>query len=164
MKTLLLMRHAKSSWKDSRLDDYDRPLNKRGRRDAPRMARWLVQQKCLPDWLITSGALRARCTAEAIESLPDFTGHLRVCDGLYHATPPECLAALAEIPDSAAIAMLVGHNPGLEELLEALTAHDERMPTACIARLQCPITHWHALELAATCRLVDLWRPREIAD
>nr|NIL98123.1 hypothetical protein [Planctomycetales bacterium]NIP70269.1 hypothetical protein [Planctomycetales bacterium] len=94
MKTLLLLRHAKSSWDDSALDDHDRPLNKRGKRDAPRMGQLLVQQDLVPDCILTSTARRARKTAEAVAKACGGVVPLTEMPELYHATAEEIVGVV----------------------------------------------------------------------
>ncbi|NIP85513.1 MAG: histidine phosphatase family protein [Planctomycetales bacterium] len=162
MKTLLLLRHAKSSWDDDQLSDHDRPLNKRGRRDAPRMGRLLADQDLVPDLILTSTAKRARRTAEAVAKTCGFAGELLALSELYHAAPEECVRVLGQLSATTNRPLLVGHNPGLEELLDRLTDHDEVMPTAALAQLQLPITGWEQLALDSPATLVAIWRPREL--
>src|SRR4029453_14327985 len=101
MKTLLLLRHAKSSWKDEGLDDHDRPLNKRGKRDAPRMGQLLKDENLLPDFLVVSSARRARKTAEHVIQHGGYRGETRITGELYNASQDELLALVAALPAAA---------------------------------------------------------------
>src|SRR3954467_7006421 len=121
MKTLLLMRHAKSSWKDDSLDDHDRPLNKRGKRDAPRMGELLREQKLVPDYIVSSSARRARKTADAVALAAEFRGETRITGELYMVQPGKMLEVLSQTPEAYNSVLLIAHNPGAEELLEQLT-------------------------------------------
>src|SRR4029453_3692753 len=121
MKTLLLLRHAKASWKDEGLDDHDRPLNKRGKRDAPRMGQLLKNENLLPDFLVAASARRARKTGGDVIQHSGYRGETRSTGELYNAGQDELLALVAGLPVAAKRVLLIGHNPGLEELLEALT-------------------------------------------
>ncbi|MCA9071607.1 MAG: histidine phosphatase family protein, partial [Planctomycetaceae bacterium] len=94
MKTLFLMRHAKSSWKDESLPDHDRPLNKRGKRDAPRMGQLLLEQGVHPDRWLSSTALRARRTAELLAETLQFAGEIEFRSELYHAEPEQFLSVI----------------------------------------------------------------------
>ena len=162
MKSLLLLRHAKSSWKNAGLDDHDRPLKKRGRRDAPRMGRLLVAEGLAPGLILTSSALRASETAAAVATACGKSAGLRSFRELYLAEPDDYALLLRELPDSNERVMVVGHNPTLEELLELLTGARETMPTAALALIELPIERWGELALDGSARLVRLWRPREL--
>src|SRR6187431_2275879 len=100
MKTLLLMRHAKSSWKDETLDDHDRPLNKRGKREAPQMGELLRDHQLVPDYILCSSARRARKTAESVAFAAGFRGETRITSELYMATPTRILEILAQTSDA----------------------------------------------------------------
>lgn len=159
IKQLLLMRHAKSSWKDETLSDHARPLNGRGRGDSPRMARQLTQHGLTPSLIISSDARRTQQTASLMLSwwadhgvaLPE----LRWSSELYEATGEQILAVLGrhlELPERL---LLLGHNPGMEEALASLTGQRLELTTANIAALerQGEDEPW---------QLVALWRPREL--
>lgn len=162
MKILLIMRHAKSSWRDDGLSDHDRPLNKRGRRDAPRMARLLVEEGLTPDLIISSTALRAVGTAEAVADEGGYQVELEFRRDLYLAAAEASIEILRDFADDAAIVMLVGHNPGMEELIHDLHGDYMRMPTAAIAHVQLPIDTWSEMDEATEGELVHLWRPKEL--
>src|SRR5688500_2653227 len=100
MKTLLILRHAKSSWDDASLDDHERPLNARGRRDAPRMGDLLRDELLVPDLIITSDAVRAHTTALAVAEAAGYIGPIVVEPRLYHASPEDVLAVLATVADA----------------------------------------------------------------
>ena len=97
MKTLLILRHAKSSWKDASLADHDRPLNKRGKRDAPRMGRLLQEQDLVPDRIISSTAKRARNTAKAVAKACNCKDKVELTSEFYHAGPGAYLAVLQNV-------------------------------------------------------------------
>ena len=164
MKTLLILRHAKSSWDDGSLDDRERPLNARGMRDAPRMGDLLRDESLVPDVIITSDAVRAHTTALAVAEAVGYTREVVVDPRLYHASPRDVFAVLNTVPDgSAQVVLIVGHNPGLEDLLEQLTGQRHDLPTAALARLALPIDSWDELDATTREPLVDIWRPRELA-
>jgi len=162
VKTLLVLRHAKSSWGDPALADHDRPLNKRGKKDAPRIGALLRREDLTPELIISSTARRARTTAEIVVEHSGCEGQLRLERDLYAAGPEAYLQVLAELPDEYQRVMLVGHNPGLEELLEMLTGDYERLPTAALAQVRLPIKRWRDLAEEASGELVNLWRPKEL--
>lgn len=162
MKTLLLMRHAKSSWSDSSLSDHDRPLNNRGKEDAPRMGRALAERDLVPQKILSSTAKRARRTAElVIESLP-FDGEFSQHRDLYHAGVDEYLDALAGLPDHVNCAMLVGHNPGMAEFVDFLTDQPEMMTTANVAVIRLPVDSWEDVDFETEGELVEVLRPKEL--
>jgi len=164
VKVLSILRHAKSSWKDDSLADHDRPLNKRGLRDAPRMGELLREQGLVPEAIVSSTARRARETALAVAAATGFPDDVRFTRSLYGATPSACLEVLGELPDTTAHALLVGHNPTLEELVTVLVGEHHVMPTAALAVVELPIASWRDLEGAPRGSLRALWRPRELGE
>ncbi len=162
MKTLLLMRHAKSSWNQAGLPDRDRPLNKRGRRDAPRMGELLRRQDLVPEWVVSSAARRARETAESVAEAAGYDGEILCLDQLYGAEPSQYLGALHAVPPPVGRVLLIGHNPGMEDLLELLTGEWERLPTAAIAHLLVPADRWEYVRGDGSAQLLRIWRPREL--
>lgn len=162
MKTLLLMRHAKSSWADPGQADADRPLNARGRHDAPRMGHWLRQHGLEPDLVISSNARRAVETAAAVIDAGGYGGEWQQQPSLCAAEPGAYFDVLHQVPDAAATVLVIAHNPGVEELVEALTGTAEIMPTGALAHITLPIDHWQAVDAGVEGRLVQVGRPREI--
>ena len=161
MKTLLLMRHAKSSWKQTDLPDIDRPLNPRGERDAPAMGGLLKDNELIPDLILSSPAARARRTAELVANMSHYEHEIVFVDKLYMAEPPDILGALNLLPDEITRVLLVAHNPGLEEALQLLTGEVESLPTAAIASISLPIEHWSELNDGTRGSLLKVWRPKE---
>lgn len=160
MKTLLALRHAKSSWKDPGLDDHERPLNKRGRRDAPRIGALVREHRLTPDLIISSDAVRARLTAEAVAEKAGYDGEILLDPHLYLASAASIVRMLRKVRDAKAeTVMIVGHNPGLEELVARLTGEGDNMPTAALAQIAVPIDHWRDLRLSTRGTLVAVWRP-----
>ncbi len=162
MKTLLILRHAKSSWGDSSLKDHERPLNKRGKRDAPRMGKLLQDEQLTPDLIVSSTAKRAQKTATKVADSCGYRGEIEVTDSFYLARPGSYVQYLQEVDDENDSVMVVGHNPGLEDLLSLLTGHDERMPTAALAEIQFDITSWREMADTPTGLLANLWLPKEL--
>jgi phosphohistidine phosphatase len=162
MKTLLVLRHAKSSWDDPALDDHERPLNKRGQRDAPRMGELMRELGLLPDVVLSSDAVRARLTAEAVAATAHYAGEILPHPHLYMAGPADILSLLPTVPENAGTVMIVGHNPGLEKLVEHLTGDWQDLPTAALAQIDLPIQQWRDLKLSTRGMLVGLWRPKEL--
>lgn len=162
MKTLLLLRHAKSSWKIPNLTDHDRPLNKRGQRDAPAMGRLLREKGLTPGQIISSTARRARDTAALIAEQSGFTNAIELNDDLYHAGPETLAGLLSELYYEDDPVLLVAHNPGLERFLELLTGQYEPLPTAALAHISLDLADWWQIRLETRGTLVNLWRPREL--
>lgn len=162
MKTLLLLRHAKSSWDDESLDDHDRPLNDRGKRDAPRMGQLLQNRGLLPALILCSTAVRARKTLKKVCQAAEYEGPHALRGELYLAPPEVYVGVLQGVAEPTETVMVIGHNPGLESLLTCLTGEMEHFPTAALAVIELPIDRWQDLRLSATGRLIDLFRPKEI--
>jgi phosphohistidine phosphatase len=162
MKTLLVFRHAKSSWNDPALDDHERPLNGRGRRDAPRMGELVREYGLMPDVVISSDAVRARLTSEAMAEAAHYAGEILLDQRLYMAGPDDILSLLRMVRQNAETVMIVGHNPGLEELVEQLTGARQDLPTAALAQIVLPIDQWRDLTLSTRGTLMGHWRPKEL--
>lgn len=150
-RELLLLRHAKSSWNDSAVADFDRPLNKRGRRDAPRIGQWLHRHRLDPDTVLASPALRARQTAlRACPELGFNPAAIRWERAIYDASVDDLLGVLGNCPPEAARVLLIGHNPGLDQLLLwlcptiAIPPDGKLLPTAAVARIALS-DDWNAL-------------------
>jgi phosphohistidine phosphatase len=161
MKTLLLMRHAKSSWKKKSLLDIERPLSPRGEKDAPAMGRLLRKKELVPDLIIASPAVRARLTAEAVAEKSHYEKDVLFIDKLYMAEAPEILAALASLPEEVNSVLLIGHNPGLEYTLQLLTGKIVSLPTATIAYIKLPLEHWSELNGDCKGEFEKVWRPKD---
>lgn len=146
MKTLLLLRHAKSSWNDPSQRDFDRPLNDRGKRDAPRMGRALADRGPAPDLIVSSPAVRAKQTVEAVISAAGFTAPLQFDESIYEASLGELMRVVRNLPDNSSAVLMVGHNPGFEGLVYRLSGANERMTTAALAAIEFQIDRWQAVE------------------
>lgn len=167
MKTLILLRHAKSDWADPELADHDRPLAERGRDAAPKMGAWLKAHGPMPELVLCSTATRARQTlALALEAL-GADPETRFDRGLYLAGGAGVLARLRQAPDTASTVLLVGHNPDLEQLARrlgttgdkaALARLAEKYPTAGLALIELPVERW--AEAGPGGRLVAFETPR----
>jgi phosphohistidine phosphatase len=162
MKTLLVLRHAKSSWEDPGLKDHDRPLNPRGVHDAPRMGRLLVEEGLVPGRILSSTANRARSTAELAAGVMEDRPEIEESRELYLASPQEYLEVVAELGGDADPLLLVGHNPGITALVTVLTDVCEEMPTAALAAIELDIDDWEEIRGDGKGRLVGFWRPKEL--
>lgn len=129
---LVIVRHAKSDWSDERLRDIDRPLAARGRRQAPEAGRWIASHVAL-DLAVVSPAVRARQTWELVAAQLHEPPPVLIDDRIYHGWGDELLDVVRTLPENASRVALVGHNPGLEELIASLTGREVRMPTSAIA-------------------------------
>ena len=127
-RTLLVLRHAKSSWKNEGLADHDRPLSSRGKRDAVHMGREIQRRGLVPDLIICSTAKRARSTVKRILREMNADPDIQYNDEIYLGDIFSHLQALSAAPDEARSLMIVGHNPTLEELVHLLTGRDIAMP------------------------------------
>ncbi|MCA1612707.1 MAG: histidine phosphatase family protein [Acidobacteria bacterium] len=163
MKILYLLRHAKSSWGDPALADFDRPLNERGRRAAPLVAKLMRERGIRPGLVICSPAARARETAELVAGAEGVDAPIRFDERIYEAHPLDLLKVVRGADEAVAELMIVGHNPGLEELTERLTGERERLPTAALVRIELKADGWARVE--ENCGRLD-WvvTPREIDD
>jgi phosphohistidine phosphatase len=160
MKTLYLLRHAKSSWAEEGIADFDRPLNNRGLKTAPFMGKLIAEKALVPSIAISSPANRARATAELIKENRGISSDIRFDDRVYEASPQTLRQIVAGIDESHESALIVGHNPGLEGLIYFLTGHLEPMPTAALAVLSLNVDSWSAVD-ANTGKIVRVYRPRE---
>jgi phosphohistidine phosphatase len=163
MKTLLILRHAKSSWKFPDVPDHDRPLNKRGKHDAPIMGRILKQKHLVPDLIISSTATRAWDTASIVAKISGYKGKKSKLDSLYAAEPEAYLRILRKLSDKHDRVLMVGHNPGIEELIEKLTGDYRIMPTCALAHIEFNIEKWSEILYGRTkqATLIDIIRARE---
>jgi phosphohistidine phosphatase len=163
MRHLYLLRHAKSSWKETGIPDHDRPLAGRGRKAAKAMAKYLHAEGVRPDLVLCSSATRARQTFERLEPLKAREVHIE--RELYGADAATLLARLRDVPEGVGSVMVIAHNPGLEDLTRVLARQDdalgEKFPTAALATLAFSDREWASLE-RGTAELVDFVRPREL--
>jgi phosphohistidine phosphatase len=144
MRTLLLLRHGKSDW-DSDVADHERPLTRRGKRDALRLGAALGLRGLLPDTIVSSTARRARSTARRVaEALPE-PRQVSLEPNLYATSGAAYLSVAAALPDSAGTALLVGHNPLLEEAVLLLSGRALSLPTASLVCVDLPIDSWREL-------------------
>lgn len=142
MKTLYLLRHAKSSWNDSSVRDFDRPLNDRGRSDAPETGKRLASENLADPLVICSPALRTRETADLLLTNANLNVEPRFDDRIYEASLRDLVQVVSEIDDEKQTAILIGHNPGFEELLAFLTGETRQMPTCALAKIVFDVVSW----------------------
>ena len=151
-RRLIVMRHAKSSWKDPNLDDHERPLNKRGRRDAPIVADAIFDRGWIPDLILVSSSKRTLQTLEGMSHRMGKTP-FEVRPGIYHATEIDLMIELDDMLNVGRT-MILGHNPGSELLVNHLSGEWHTMPTATAVLL---------LHSGSSWSVEDVIRPKEIA-
>jgi phosphohistidine phosphatase len=161
MKKLLLLRHAKSG-RDDDVDDHERPLNARGKKVAPRVGKLLREKRLRPDLIVTSTATRAFKTAHLVAEACGYAGLVQQDRSLYLASPAQHVRVAQVVDDGVGCLLLVGHNPGIELLVEQLTGIPESMPTAALAVVNVPIATWCALDATCRCTLQRVWRPKQL--
>ncbi len=147
MKKLYLMRHAKSDWSGYYVSDFERTLNKRGKHDAPMMGE-ILKEKIAPDLIVSSPAVRAKLTAEAVaEKLGYDPAKIRFEEDIYEASATELLRIVHELPDDAQEVLLIGHNPGLTDLINRFgNVRLDNLPTASLVGFAFDVAHWREIE------------------
>ena len=163
MRTLYLLRHAKSSWKDDSLRDFDRPLKGRGRKAAEQMGQVLGEEKLKSPLVISSPAVRARETTDLVLESAGFKVKPQFEDRIYEANVRTLLEVVESIPDSADTAIMVGHNPGFENLLSYLTGDNRHMPTCALAKIEFDVASWSEVSEESG-RLEMFVTPKELED
>ncbi len=147
MKKLYLVRHAKSDWSDPGKSDFERGLNKRGKRSIPLMAKALKKRGIMPDLILSSGAKRAKKTAKGLAKELDYKGEILFDDALYFTEPEEMMEKIRDTDDRCETLFLVGHNPEMTELSNLLTGtYIDNIPTLGIVGMTLPIKKWKAFE------------------
>ena len=162
MKTLMLMRHAKSDWRQPGLSDHDRPLNARGRAAAPFMAQHLRAQQTRADVVLASSAVRVQQTAELMQSQWDQPAETLTSRELYLSSPQQMVEALRGLHDAWNSVLLIAHNPGLAGLVSHWSGSAINMPTAAIAVFQLEQSEWQKLSLSSELQLINYWKPRDL--
>ena len=170
MKRLAILRHAKSSWGDPGLDDFDRPLNARGIAAARAMGKALKRRGLHVDHVLASPAKRVRETLEQVAKCYGKLPETRFDETIYLASPATLFEFVRDLPEGSRAPLLVGHNPGLERLLLKLTRDDahgfhdrvaQGYPTGALAIVELPAPSWADIEPASG-EIVDLILPREL--
>ncbi len=164
MKTLLLMRHAKSSWKDNSLSDHDRPLKKRGQKDAKRMAKVIEKNDLFPHCILSSTAVRAVETVDIIAEKLGYENEILYLDSLYMGEPDDFVEALQNLDSDIDIAMIVAHNPGIEAYLQIIDGEIEAMPTAALGHLVLGVDDWRDVNFDTMGDLLGFWTPKSLKD
>ena len=158
-KTLLLMRHGKSSWKDKKIPDYERPLKKRGKAASAEIGKILRENELIPQAILSSPALRASETAEIVAKESGFPGKVTFIDSFYMAEPDVYIDYLKGLDDSLERVMIVSHNPGLEAFMQLLDGRLEALPTGSMVYLCLNINHWSNLSFETDAEMIGFWDP-----
>jgi len=161
MLTLYLLRHAKSSWDDASQQDFERPLNNRGRKACAVIGEVIEEKGIDFDLVLVSTALRTRQTIELVKERAKLRGEVRYDERIYEATVSQLLEVVSQVDNDRKSVLLVGHNPGLEGLLTLLTGEDVRVTTANLAKIKIKATKWSA-NLANKGTLDWIVRPKEV--
>jgi len=160
MKKLYIIRHAKSSWKDTMLDDFDRPLNKRGKLNAPFMGDILKNKNISPDIIISSPALRAKKTAEIIAEKTAYSKEIKFDRNIYEAETQELYKILSMVSDDEYIVFLFGHNPTLNMFAEEYVNFHDNIPTCGIVEIEFTCSKWADIS-AKNARLKSFEYPKK---
>jgi phosphohistidine phosphatase len=160
MKTLYVLRHAKSDWNDRSLTDFERPLNERGFNAAQKMGVFMSERNLSPDLIVSSPARRALETARIVKETAGFSSEIVFEPRIYEASVGDLIQIVAQVKNDCDRLLVVGHNPGFEELVGSLTGEFQSMPTAALAEIELPIKDWS--EIAQGGKLKNLFKPKEI--
>jgi phosphohistidine phosphatase len=170
MKRLTILRHAKSSWDDAQLDDFNRPLNDRGWKAARRLGKEMKHRGMRFDFVLASTAARVRETLDGVREKFEITAEIRFEPLMYGASEEALLSLVRTLPETAHRPLLVGHNPGLERLLIGLTHGDSdglrrtvahKYPTGALAVVELPANRWTKVE-AGSGEIVELIVPKDL--
>ena len=143
MKNLYLIRHAKSDWSDESKNDFDRGLNKRGKKSILTIANALKEKKIVPDLILSSSAKRTKLTAEGLANEIGYSGEIQYIDSLYMAEPETIHHLIQDVNDAVNTLFVVGHNPETTELSNMMSSdYIDNVPTLGIVSLQLPIEKW----------------------
>jgi phosphohistidine phosphatase len=163
MKTLFLLRHAKAENGSAGSPDFDRALNDRGRKEAQAVGTFIQKQTLVLDLVLSSTAKRARETTELVLASANLAVEMRYDQRLYEAGPLQLLEVITQIEEGRSSVLLVGHNPGMEELLQLLTGRLEHMATGTLAKIDLKVARWNqALEEKGS--LDWMVKPKELAE
>src|SRR5436309_10249617 len=161
MKSILILRHAKSSWKHPELSDHNRPLNKRGKRDTPLMGELLKNEHLIPEFIISSDAKRAHSTAKIAAKASGYKEEIVFNQSLYAAGPAAYIDVLRDLSNEYTRVLMVGHNPGLEELVSMLTGESHSLSTCSLVHIQLRVNKWTEMDNKTKGKLSGIWYPRD---
>ena len=161
MKTLYILRHAKSSWDDVDLSDFERPLSERGQKAAPFMGELMHEHGFEPYVILSSPAERAKSTTELVKKAGKFDAEARLDHRIYEASPNALRQIVAELDDAYRSVLIVGHNPGIEGFIRFLTGGLEPMPTAALAVIDIDTDNWDLIQEGRGV-LQKIYRPKDL--
>ncbi|WP_222435775.1 SixA phosphatase family protein [Rubripirellula tenax] len=156
------MRHAKSDWGDSSLSDHDRPLNRRGHRDAPEMAKWLTGLGVIPGRVLCSSALRTCQTIRLMQERWPVETDVMTMESLYLASPETLWRSATSNGGDHECVMVLAHNPGISQLTSMMADRSIEMPTAAIAVFQLNVDYWSELSIDTDTDLVHFMSPKQL--
>ncbi len=160
MKTLFILRHAKSAWDNPHLSDFERPLNSRGLDAARIIGRLIYERNLHPQIIVSSPAKRAKQTAVLVKEIAEISHSITFDERVYEASPLTLFNLINEFDDKYESVMLVGHNPGLESLVRILSREDHVLPTAALVKINLGVARWSNLE--TNCGAIEfIIRPKE---
>jgi phosphohistidine phosphatase len=162
MLTLYLLRHAKSSWADESMRDFDRPLANRGREDCAIIGEFIEEKGIEFDLVLVSTAVRTRETIQLVKERAKFDSEVRYDDRIYEATTSQLLEVITQVENNRKSVLLVGHNPGIEDLLALLTGEHLQVSTATFAKIDIKAPEWSA-SLVNKGTVDWIVRPKELA-
>ncbi len=160
MKTLYILRHAKSSWDDHSLADFERPLNSRGLKAAPFVGSLMKERGFSPTAIVSSPAMRAKQTAELVREATGIENDIVFNEHIYEASVGTLVSIISDLDNEVVFAMLVGHNPGAEGLVYYLTGEVAPMPTAALVVIELNIDSWTKLD-GGSGKLKQVIRPKD---
>lgn len=163
-KQLLILRHAKSDHGNRSLSDHDRPLNDRGRESAAKMGAFMRKRDLLPELVLSSSAVRTTETLSLLAQAAELHAKTEFQDLLYLASAPTMLESAATRAQEERCVMLVGHNPGSEDVLHVLGLGIHEMPTCSLAHIELDIDDWVLATGSIKARLIDLWLVKSLPD
>ena len=161
MKTLYVLRHAKSSWDNADVADFDRPLNERGRSTAVFMGELMKREEYAPELILASPARRARETVELVKKAAALTAEIKFKERIYEARPQTLQQVVLALDDRSDSALIVGHNPGMEGFVRLLTGRTEELPTAALAIIDLDIAGWEQIVSDKLGKLRKVIRPKD---
>lgn len=160
MKKLFIIRHAKSSWKDSSLDDFERPLNKRGKLNAPLMGERLKERNAVPDIILSSPALRAKSTAEIIAKKVKYSKKILFKSDIYDVGESAIREVFKKLNDENSVVFLFGHNPDLNMLAEEYVDFEKNIPTCGVVEIEFDCRKWKDIS-AANAKFISFDYPKK---
>jgi phosphohistidine phosphatase len=167
LKSLLILRHAKSSLKDPNIADHERPLDELAKKDALQMGKLIRDKDLVPDFILSSTALRAKTTTELVVEGCEYKGDIALKQSLYKAKPKDYLKIIEGLSDRYVRVLLVGHNPAAEEAIEMFTGLvDIKMYACALAHLNLPIEKWSDLKQEKNnirAESIEVMRPEELS-